>query len=91
MQASGLPVGLRAISAVLWHAVTVILLVMGAGAAWLAHRPEPGLALALIAICLGWSGLFLWYGRRMLGSVLPMPQWALFLPLALLIGWGSWG
>ncbi|WP_316015624.1 hypothetical protein [Roseobacter sp. HKCCA0434] len=91
IQAHGLPPGLRAISAVLWHAVTVILIVMAGATAWLAMRPEPGLAVALIAICLGWAGLFVWYGLRQLGTVRDMPQWGLFLALAGLIGWGMWG
>lgn len=91
IQASALAVPLRAISAVLWHAVTVVLLVMGVGSAWLGLHPEPGLAVTLMAICVGWSGLFLWYGRRMLNGVMALPQWILFLPLAVLIGWGMWG
>ena len=91
MQRSDLPLDLRAFSAVLWHAVTVVLLVMAAGTAWLAVWPDSGLALVLIAICLGWALLFVWYGQRMLGRLMPMPQWISFLVLAALIGWGTWG
>lgn len=88
IQGSSLSTGLRAISAVLWHAVTVVLAVMAGATAWLVVADEPGLAWTLIAICVGWAGLFVWYGWSRLGSLKPMPQWVIFLALAGLIGVG---
>ena len=90
IQRSMLPLELRAISAVIWHLVTAVLFLMGLALAWLSVRPEPGLAMVLIAICLSWAAVFIWYGHSMLGSLKPMPQWVLFLSLAGLIAAGMW-
>lgn len=86
--ASDLSEYLRAMSAVLWHAVTVVLLVFAAAAVWIAMRPNRDLALVLIAIQVGFAGLFLFYGQTQLGTLWIMPQWVIFLcvPFVMLIG-----
>ena len=80
---------LAAMSAVLWHAVTVNLIVFAAAYFWLARHPSRPLAMALAAIQAGWVGLFLFYGSSMLGSVWPMPQWIIFTAVLLLTIYGA--
>lgn len=73
IQASALELPLRAVAAVLWHAVTGLLAVL------------------LVAIQIGFAGLFLFYGQTMLGTVWTLGQWTIFAVLAVLIVWGQWG
>jgi hypothetical protein len=82
---------LRAISGVLWHFVTLMLAVQAIALVWLARHAERGLAALLVAIQIGFAGLFLFYGQTMLGTVWALAQWTIFLVLAGLIGWGQWG
>ncbi len=88
IQASELSLELRAISAVLWHAVTVILLTFAAAAIWVALRPNRDLVMLLIAVQIGFAGLFLYYGQMLLGTVWPMPQWIIFLTIPAIMGIG---
>ncbi|MFN3953629.1 MAG: hypothetical protein ACK4LQ_04190 [Pararhodobacter sp.] len=81
---------LRAMAAVLWHAVTVVLAVLAAGLVWLAHRPDPALEAVISGIQIGFAALFLWYGAVQLGSLVPMPQWIIFLLLPALTRLGQW-
>jgi hypothetical protein len=89
IQASSLPLPLRAISAVLWHAVTVLLSIQVFALVWLARYPDYAMALLLASIQLGFAMLFLFYGQTMLGTVWLMGQWTIFLALAALILWGA--
>lgn len=88
IQVSDLPPDLRALSAVLWHAVTIALLVFAAGCIWLARTPNPALVLLIGAIQVGYAGLFLFYGVTRLGTLWVMPQWIIFLlvPALMVIG-----
>lgn len=88
IQDSDLPVELRAISAVIWHAVTLILAAFSAVLFWLAIRDNAALAYLTIVVQLGFAGLFLFYGLTMLGSPWSMPQWIAFLliPALTLLG-----
>mgnify|MGYP000046819713 FL=1 len=79
IQGSELSEYLRAISAVLWHAVTVILAVFALAYLWLARHENRALALVMVATQLGFAALFLWYGATLLGTIWPMPQWVIFL------------
>lgn len=84
IQASDLSDYLRAISAVLWHAVTVILVVFAAAYLWCARNPAPSAAavVALMGVVqLGFSGVFLFYGFAILNSPWPMSQWVIFLTI----------
>ena len=89
IQASDLHPILRAISAVLWHAVTVQLLAFTAALLWVAKHPNRPVSLLIATICLGYTALFLWIGTSMLQSPWPMPQWTLFAGLASLTLWGA--
>jgi hypothetical protein len=91
LQALTLDLPLRAISAVLWHMVTLLLILQTAALFWLARNPNPALASLLASIQIGFAGLFLLYGQTMLGTVWILGQWTIFLALAALILWGQWG
>jgi hypothetical protein len=90
IQTSSLDLPLRAISAVLWHFVTLMLVLQTAALLWLSLHPERGLAALLLAIQAGFAGLFIYYGQTMLGTVWHLGQWTIFLALAVLIAWGQW-
>ena len=79
IQASELSPYLRAISAVIWHAITVVLLVFSVALAGLVKHPNRALERIMIAIQLGFAALFLFYGVRLLGNIIDMPQWIAFL------------
>lgn len=91
IQASALDLPLRAISAVLWHFVTLMLALQTAALLWLARHPDRAMATFLTAIQTGFAALFLFYGQTMLGTVWVLAQWTIFLALAALIIWGAWG
>ena len=87
---AGQPVpGLRAFTSVLWHAVTVNLLVFAVALAALARRPNRALEATLAATQIGFAGLFLAYGAVILGTVWPMPQWIIFLTIPALTRFGQ--
>lgn len=79
---------LASMAAVLWHAVTVNLIVFAVAFFWLMRHPSAPLAIALTVVQLGWAALFLFYGLTMLGSPWPMPQWAIFVAIPLLTLYG---
>ncbi|MEJ6401562.1 hypothetical protein [Yoonia sp. 2307UL14-13] len=79
---------LTSMAGVLWHAITVNLVVMALALFWLARIPSWPLAIALAAMQLGWSGLFIYYGLTQLGSPWPMPQWIAFILIPLLTFYG---
>lgn len=79
IQNSELSPYLRAISAVLWHAVTVVLAVFALAYFWLSRNDNKPLSIVIGVIQLGFAGLFLWYGITLLETVWPMPQWIIFL------------
>ena len=89
LQASALPAELRAISGVLWHAVSVELAVFAGALLWLARTPNLAMSVMLAAIQIGFAGLFVWYGYALLGSIWVLAQWTIFLTLAALILWGA--
>ena len=80
---------LAAMSAVLWHAITINLIVFAGAYFWLARHPSPPLLIALAAMQIGWVALFLFYGAHMLGSLWPMPQWIIFMAVLLLTIYGA--
>lgn len=90
IQASTLPLPLRAISAVLWHFVSLILALQTLGFLSLARASNRDLSLMLIGIQIGTAVLFVFYGMTMLGSIWIIPQWTIFLTIAALGLWGLW-
>ena len=69
----------RSVTSVVWHVITAVLAIMAAGLFWVSrHRCRP-LEVMLIAIQLSFAGIFIGYGLADFGSLLPMPQWIIFL------------
>ncbi len=90
IQDSDLSDYLRALSAVLWHAVTVTLIVFTLALIWLVRRPNQALAWVISAVQVGFAGLFIFYGITRLGTLWLTPQWIIFLTIPALTVWGSW-
>ncbi len=88
IQASNMDLALRAISAVIWHFVSLMLALQAVGFYAVARGPNRELAWFLIAIQLGTAVLFLFYGATMLGTVWIMGQWTIFLAIGALGLWG---
>lgn len=87
---ASLPVpGLKAFASILWHAVSVNLLVFTFALASLARHPNRALEATLAATQIGFAALFLAYGAMVLGTVWPMPQWIIFLGIPALTRFGQ--
>ena len=88
IQQSELSLELRALSAVLWHAVTVILTIFAIAAFFSARRKNADLGIIMIAVQVGFAGLFVYYGLALLGTLWLMPQWIIFLAISVVMGIG---
>lgn len=88
IQESDLNPAVRAVGAVVWHGVTVVLLVFGVGCAWLARNPNTPMAWLMIVTQLGFVGLFMGYGMVLLGNLTVMPQWIIFGLISAVIAMG---
>lgn len=77
---------LGAYISVLWHGVTAALLLMtvALGVATFAPQHRPALAWVGIALSGAFAMMFIGYGLQRLESVMIMPQWTVFLLIALL-------
>ena len=80
---------LAAIAAVLWHMVTMVLVVLAGGLWVLARRDDPALETILSGIQLGFAAIFVFYGLTRLGTVMPMNQWIIFLIIPALTRFGQ--
>ena len=80
---------LAAFAAVLWHVVTLVLVVLAGGLWVLAQRHDPALEAILSGIQLGFAALFVFYGLTRLGTVMPMSQWIIFLAIPALTRFGQ--
>ncbi len=80
---------LAAIAAVLWHMVTMVLVVLAGGLWVLARRDDPALEAILSGIQLGFAAIFVFYGLTRLGTVMPMNQWIIFLIIPALTRFGQ--
>ncbi|MBO9466149.1 hypothetical protein J7443_12970 [Tropicibacter sp. R15_0] len=81
---------LRAMSLVLWHAVTVALILFALAYLWLAFRRSPELVAITSLLQLGWAGLFLFYGVTQLGELVTQPQWVLFIGFPCVAVFSEW-
>ena len=78
---SDLPLELKAILSVIWHAVTAVL-VINSVALFLAARSKSVAKMLVLFVSsqyLLFAALFVFYGITHLGTLLPMPQWSVFL------------
>ncbi|MCF6344735.1 MAG: hypothetical protein L3J15_08730 [Devosiaceae bacterium] len=81
---------LKAITFVIWHAVTTILLINSLALlhAALKEKYRKPIIIITSAQYLLWAGLFIFYGITRLNDLLPMPQWIIFstIPVLAIIG-----
>lgn len=88
VQGSDLHPLVRAVSAVVWHALTALFVVFGGAMAWAAWHSARAVVVTVLAVNLSFVGLFLAIGIVALGTVWPMPQWVLFGAISGLMVWG---
>lgn len=81
---------LKAYTSILWHAVTVVLIINSVALFCAAFKPIRFQSLSfLIALqYLAFAGLFIFYGFSKLGTLFLMPQWTIFITIAALILFG---
>lgn len=89
VNASDLPVIVRAIVGVVWHGVTLLLTAMTVISAWLIWHRNNGLMALLAVMQIGFIVLFVGYGLYHTGNVIEMPQWTFFVVTLALLLWGS--
>lgn len=80
---------LRAMSQVLWHAVTVVLIVLALVYLWLGFHHNRALFVFSSILQCGWAALFLYYGMTRIGEIATQPQWVLFLAFPLAACWAE--
>jgi len=90
IQASDLSPIVRGVAAVIWHAITWILILLAVAIGWLSRKENPALNAMVIATQLGFSVLFVYYGLTLLGTLWLMPQWTIFTGIPVLMMVGQW-
>ena len=88
VQASDAHPVVRAVSAVIWHALTALFALAGVALWRTARQPNRALNLFLLTLCLSFVALFLAIGIAELGTIFLMPQWVLFGAIAIALGFG---
>ncbi|WP_237155218.1 hypothetical protein [Oryzibacter oryziterrae] len=89
IQATGLDPRVLAVAAVVWHGVTVVMLINALLLAAAALSADWRMAAAGAAFqFLAYAGLFLTYNLSRFGSLWTLPQWIAFVAIALIIGAG---
>ena len=83
---------LKAYTSILWHSVTVILVINTGGLFLAAFKPLQLKILSLLISIqyLAFAGLFIFYGLSQLGTLLLMPQWIIFICMSALTLFGTW-
>jgi len=82
VQASGLEPVVRAVSAVVWHALTALFLILAAGLVWAARHRNPALLWLTLALNISFILIFMAIGLLALGNLIEMPQWTLFAAIS---------
>lgn len=84
MVAAHWPEPAKAIWSVVWHAATAVMALGGLSLIAAGLLPRHALALAAlpVALFLSFTGLFLVYGQKRLGTVWVLPQWVAFLGIS---------
>ena len=85
VRASALNADVIATVSVVWHFVSVHLALTTVALFWLSWRRNRGVQMILFAHVVGITVLFLSYGIFDVGSLWIMPQWSVFLLIALLM------
>ncbi len=75
---------LKAYASILWHAITVVLVINSAALLVAAVQTGPRRIIVWLVACqyLGFAGLFIFYGIGRLGTLFLMPQWIIFLAIS---------
>lgn len=89
VSASSLPQTVRSLSSVVWHGITLMLVLATLALAYLARHENFALEVFLAAWQLGVAALFIGYGLTQLGTLWLMPQWIVFIAIPLLTYVGS--
>lgn len=88
LRASALSIVSLSTWSVVWHFVSVQLLLLAAALFYLTRNRNAGLFNFVLATTIGFALLFIGYGIIDLRSVLLMPQWIAFVVVAGLMLWG---
>ena len=89
VSASDLPPTVRALSSVVWHGITLMLVLSTAALVYLAKHDNPALETFLAIWQLGFAMMFIGYGIVQLGTIWPMPQWTVFIVMPVMTYLGS--
>ena len=89
VSASDLPPTVRALSSVVWHGITLMLVLSTAALVYLAKHNNPALEAFLAIWQLGLAMMFIGYGVVQLGTIWPMPQWTVFIAMPVMTYLGS--
>lgn len=81
---STLSVELKAVLSVIWHAISLVLFINATALFIAAKSPmlQKPIVILVSSQYLAFAALFIFYGVTHLGSLLPMPQWIIFMALA---------
>jgi hypothetical protein len=85
IQVVDLELVIKSTAMVVWHGVTLILVLSTFGIAFLARHKNQNLALFIVAIQFGFVRLFLFYTLTVFGGLFALPQWTVFLLVAALM------
>lgn len=78
----------RSTLSVVWHMVSLVLLLQTLALGELSRRPNPPLWWLTLAGMLGFAALFVGYTLADFGALFALPQWTVFLATAALMIWG---
>lgn len=78
-QTQSLDPAIRSISMVVWHMVTLVLLISTGAIGYLARSDNPALKGFIIASQIGFALIFLFYNIKDFGALFVLPQWTVFV------------
>lgn len=85
---SNVPSDVKSTQLVVWHAVSLFLVLTTIALVWMAKNKNAALWSFVMAMQLGFVGLFVVLNVSMHGALLVMPQWTVFLAIAGLMAIG---
>ena len=75
----------RGVALVVWHMVSLILMVSTGAMIYLAHVPNAALLICVATLQFGFALIFIWVNVSMFSALFAMPQWTAYLIAALLM------
>lgn len=88
IQLADLEPTVRSTSAVVWHFVTALALVMSGALVWLSRNPNRPVTVVVMAVNACFVLTFWTVGWAAFGSLWTMPQWSIFMTIAVVMAWG---